>query len=154
MLTTVSKLRLSKDEEEDVDKGFVHELSPEILTKRQTVLVAAERKDKIAEGMEFSDYLLNSTEHKLVKTVHIYSIVTQAVTKFTALLKTDLKIAEKRKVSFSIFPAEKSANAVIDRVKRLDCKIGMPSVILIDKDSKIVMAFNKAEVNIEGIDLI
>ena len=33
VLTPVSELRLSKDEEEDFDKGFFHELSPEILTR-------------------------------------------------------------------------------------------------------------------------
>ena len=48
VLTIVSELRLSKDKEEDFDKGFVHELSPEILTRGHTVLAAAEIKDKIA----------------------------------------------------------------------------------------------------------
>ena len=71
VLTPVLELRLSKDEEEDFDKGFVHELSPEILTRGHTVPAAAERKDKIAERMEFSDYLLNPTKHKFGKTVHI-----------------------------------------------------------------------------------
>merc|ERR1712101_46073 len=56
VLTPVSELRLSKDKEEDLDKGFVHELSPEILTRGHTVLAAAERKDKIAQRLEFSDY--------------------------------------------------------------------------------------------------
>ena len=105
ILTTVSELRLPKDEEEDFDEGFVHKLPPEVLTKGHTVLVAAERKDKIAEGMEFSDYLLNSTKHKFVRTVRIYSIVTQATKRFAALVKVDMKVTEERKISFSMFPA-------------------------------------------------
>ena len=67
VLTTVSELRLPKDEEEDFDEGSVHKLPSEVLTKRHTVLVAGERKDKIAEGMEFSDYLLNSTKISSLK---------------------------------------------------------------------------------------
>ena len=64
VLTIVTELRLPKDEEEDFDEKFVHKLPPEILTKGHTVLVATERINKIAEGMECSDYLLNSTKHK------------------------------------------------------------------------------------------
>ena len=40
VLTPVLELRLSKDDDEDFDKGFVHELSPEILTRGYTVLAA------------------------------------------------------------------------------------------------------------------
>ena len=58
--------------------------------------------------MEFSDYLLSPSKYKFGKTVRIYSIVIQAVKKFAALTKVDLKIAEKRKVSFSMFPAKLS----------------------------------------------
>ena len=58
--------------------------------------------------MEFSNYLLNPIKHKFAKTVCIYSIVTQAVKKFAALVKVDLKIAEERKVSFPMFPARLS----------------------------------------------
>ncbi len=65
VLTTVSELRLPKGKEEDFDEGFVHKLPPEILTKGHTVLVAAERKDKIAEDIEFSNYLLNSIKQEL-----------------------------------------------------------------------------------------
>ncbi len=78
VLTPVSELRLSKDEEEDFDKGFVYELSPEILTRGHTVLAAAERKDKIAERMEFSDYLsilLNiSSPKQFVSTVSLFRL--------------------------------------------------------------------------------
>ena len=87
VLTFVSELRLSKDEEEDFDKSLVHELSPETLTRGHTVLAAEEIKDKIAKRMEFGDYLLNPTKHKFGKTIHIYSIVIQAVKKFAALVK-------------------------------------------------------------------
>ena len=52
-----------------------------------------QREDKIAERMEFSDYLLNPTKHKFAKMVRIYSIVIQAVKKFAALAKINLKIA-------------------------------------------------------------
>ena len=102
VLTTMSKLKISKDEE-DVDKKFVHKFPPEILTGGHMVLAAAKRMNKITKGMEFSYYLLNSTEHKLIKTVRIYSIDTQAVKKFAALIKVDLKIAEERMVSFLCF---------------------------------------------------
>ena len=48
----------------------------------------------------------------------------------------------------------KSADAVIDGVNRLDCKVGMPSIILIGQDSGIMKAFNKAEVNMKDIGLV
>ena len=48
----------------------------------------------------------------------------------------------------------KSADVVIDGINRLDCKVGMPSVILTDQDSGIVKAFNEAEENVKEIDLV
>ena len=42
----------------------------------------------------------------------------------------------------------KSADGVIDGVNRLDCKVGMPSIILTDQDSGTMKAFNKMEVNL------
>ena len=54
VLTTVSKLRLLKDAEKDSDEGSVHKLPSEVLTKGHTVLVAGERKDKIAEERKVS----------------------------------------------------------------------------------------------------
>ena len=48
----------------------------------------------------------------------------------------------------------KSANDVIDGVNRLDCKVGVPRVILIDQDYGIMKAFSEAEVNIKVTDLV
>ena len=49
---------------------------------------------------------------------------------------------------------KRTTDTVIYGVNRLDCKIGIPSVILIDQGSGIVKAFNKAEVNTKDIDLV
>merc|ERR1711895_83352 len=48
----------------------------------------------------------------------------------------------------------KSVNAVIDEANKLGCEVGMPSMILIDQDSRIMKAFNEAEVNMKNIDLV
>merc|ERR1711867_341391 len=48
----------------------------------------------------------------------------------------------------------KSADAIINGVNRLGCKVGMPSLILIDQDSGIMKAFNEVEVNMKNIDLV
>ena len=42
----------------------------------------------------------------------------------------------------------KSADGVIDGVGRLDCKVGIPSIILTDQDSGTMKVFNKMEVNL------
>ena len=67
VLTIVSKLKLSKDEE-DVDKSSVHKFPPEVLTGGHTVLAAAKRMDKIPEGMEFNNSLFSSTKHSIILT--------------------------------------------------------------------------------------
>ena len=53
------------DKEEDSNKGFVSEFSPEILIRGYTVL-AAEGENKIAKRIESNNGPLNSTEHKFV----------------------------------------------------------------------------------------
>ena len=49
---------------------------------------------------------------------------------------------------------ERSVDAIIDRINRLGYEDGMSSLILIDKDSGIMKAFNEVEVNIKNIDLV
>merc|ERR1712082_329022 len=48
----------------------------------------------------------------------------------------------------------KSADTVINGVNRLGCEVGMPSLILIDQDSRIMKAFNEAQVNMKDIDFV
>ena len=165
VLIIVLELRLPKDEEEDFDEGFVHKLPPEILTKGHTVLVAAEGRDTIAEDVEFSDYLLNSTKHKYSETCYEYNqdhvFVVQGMKLFCELGKEYISCKKFRDQYLNISMApllnvieSKSANDVIDGVNRLNCKARMPNAILIDQDYRIMKAFSEAEVNIKETDLV
>ena len=91
VLTTVSELRFPKDKEEELDEGSLHKFPSEVLTKGHTVSVARERKDKITEDVESSDYLLYSTKHKDTETCYGFSqdhlFVVQGMKPFCKLSK-------------------------------------------------------------------
>ena len=49
---------------------------------------------------------------------------------------------------------DKSADGVIDGITRLCCEVGVPSMMLVDKESGILKALNEAEVDIRNLDLL
>ena len=48
----------------------------------------------------------------------------------------------------------KSADAVIDGVIRLCCEVGVPSLMLVDKESSILKALSEAEVDVRNLDML
>ena len=48
----------------------------------------------------------------------------------------------------------KSADGVIDGVNRLGCEVGIPSHILVDKDSGIMKALDEAEIDLKDLQLL
>ena len=48
----------------------------------------------------------------------------------------------------------KSADAIIDGVTRLSCEVGVPSLMLVDKESSILKALGDAEVDVRNLDLL
>ena len=75
ILTPVSKLRVTDEDEDSYKKGFVFEKSPEILTKGHAVMLASTRVEKVKERQEYSNYLIPPNKFKFEKLVRVFSIV-------------------------------------------------------------------------------
>ena len=48
----------------------------------------------------------------------------------------------------------KSADAIVDGVIRLCCEVGVPSLMLVDKESSILKALSEAEVDVRNLDML
>ena len=48
----------------------------------------------------------------------------------------------------------KTADAMIDGITRLCCEVGVPSLLLVDKESSIMKALREAEVDIRNLNLL
>ena len=74
LLTPLSEITVSTDEEEDFNKGIIIERSSEILTKGHMALLST-RVDNVKSRSEFSNYVLEPTKFKFEKVVRILAIV-------------------------------------------------------------------------------
>ena len=102
ILTPVKNLRMTRDEEDEYQKGFVFERSPEILTRGH--VMASVRSQNIADRIRAAGYILNPAKFSFDKTVRIYSIIMKFVKSFKSMQGKSKPSTNK----FSMFPIKES----------------------------------------------
>ena len=92
ILTPAANLRIKDEEEEDFNKGFVFEKTPEILTPGHITVLLNSRVENVKARAEYSQYLLSPTKFKFEKVIRCYAMVWRFLKSFKCL-KNKLKTA-------------------------------------------------------------
>ena len=74
ILTPVSELRMSEQETEDFNKGFIYEKTKDILTKGHITVLATSRVENVLLRAQHSKYLIPLNKFKFEKTVRVLSV--------------------------------------------------------------------------------
>ena len=93
-LEKASKLKLVDEEENLYKKGFVLDITLEILTMGHAVMLVNARAEKVKEQQEFSNYLISPNKFKFGKFVRVLSIVAacQIVKRILKMLEVMYKL--------------------------------------------------------------
>ena len=87
ILTPAANLHVKENEEDDYNKGFVFEKTPEILTPGHVTVLMNTRVENVKARAEFSEYLLSPTKFSFEKTVRIYATIWRFFKSFQCLKK-------------------------------------------------------------------
>ena len=84
ILTPVSNLKVSKEDEDEFNKGIIIEKTPEILTRGHAVLLST-RVENVKQRSELSNYLIDPNKFTFEKAVMILSVVWKFLKSFSVM---------------------------------------------------------------------
>ena len=147
ILTPAVNLRIIDEEEEDFNKGFVFEKTPEILTPGHITVLLNSRVENVKARAEYSQYLLSPTKFKFEKVIRCYAMVWRFIKSFKCL-KNKLTASFDPKFQMFINVNGVKQDQDNDATKSFNVPVVTSIVTFMDKNQtkKVIEVYNEAYV--------